>query len=68
MPMPDRPPLEITARVAGRCQCCNTRYEPGVKLRQEHGRWVLIEHDMPEQPRAQRPGLHDQFPMGRRDR
>lgn len=36
--------MEITARVAGKCQCCNTPYQPGAKLRQEHARWVLIEH------------------------
>lgn len=64
MPLPDRP-LEITAVVAGKCQCCNTPYPPGVRLRQEHARWVLIEHPNREQPRAQRPGLRDQFLMGR---
>lgn len=42
--MPARPPLEITARVAGKCQCCNTPYAAGARLRQEFGKWVLIEH------------------------
>lgn len=64
--MPDRP-LEITAVVPGRCQCCNTPYVKGDRLRQEFGKWVLIDHPNPEQPRAQRPGLHDQFPMGRKN-
>jgi hypothetical protein len=71
MSMPDRPPLEITARVAGRCQCCQTPYPEGARLRQEATtagpKWVLIEHQQPEQPRAQRPGLRDQFLMGRKN-
>jgi hypothetical protein len=41
--MPTRP-LEITAVVPGKCQCCNTPYGKGDRLRQEFGRWVLIEH------------------------
>lgn len=58
---------EITAIRPGKCQCCYTPYEVGAKLRQEFGKWVLIDHDMPEQPRAQRAGLRDQFLMGRRN-
>lgn len=68
MPMPDRPPLEITAVVPGRCQCCNLPYQKGARLRQEFAKWVLIDHEAPERPRAQRPGLHDQFPNGRQNR
>lgn len=58
---------EITAIRPGKCGCCHTQYEAGERLQQEFGKWVLIDHDMPEQPRAQRPGLRDQFLMGRRN-
>ena len=68
MSVPERPPFEITARAHGKCQCCNMPYSPGERLRQEHGKWVLIEHSPVEQPRAQRPGLRDQFLMGRLNR
>jgi hypothetical protein len=67
MPTPERPPFEITTVAAGKCQCCNTPYPKGVRMRQEHGKWVLIEHPTVEQPRAQRAGLRDQFLMGRRN-
>ena len=64
--MPGNPP-EITAPAAGKCQCCNMPYPKGARLRREHGCWVLVEHPNPEKPRAQRPGLRDQFLMGRRN-
>jgi hypothetical protein len=65
--MPERPAFEITAVAAGKCQCCNSPYEKGDRLRKEGRYWVLIEHNPAEQPRAQRPGLRDQFLMGRRN-
>lgn len=67
MPMPERPPFETTAKAAGKCQCCNSPYESGARLRQEFGRWVLITHDQKEQPRRQGRDLTDQFLMGRRN-
>jgi hypothetical protein len=65
--MPERPPFEITAVVPGKCACCRTPYGKGARLRQEFAKWVLVEHPEREQPRAQRPGLRDQFLMGRRN-
>jgi hypothetical protein len=67
MPVPERPPFEITAAVPGKCGCCNMPYPKGARLRQEFAKWVLIDHPDREQPRAQRPGLRDQFLMGRRN-
>lgn len=44
MATPDRPPMEITAVVPGKCQCCNTPYGKGAQLRKEGRYWVLIDH------------------------
>lgn len=68
MPMPDRPAFEITAQAAGKCQCCNTPYERGAKLRKEFGKWVLIDHPDREQPRRQTRDHTDQWLMGRRNK
>lgn len=68
MPMPERPPFEITAAVAGRCPCCRTPYEKGARLRQEFTKWVLIDHPDREQPRRQTKDHADQWLMGRHNR